>query len=165
MAATLSVMAQLYYASRHYRKIGEFISPGHYGRMIGISQASHYHFAREQILEKARLGLYRSKPSRLKCVFACATEDDIRQYVEAQMHRHPGKVRDPIYEVETTDEAPDLHRGDWNMAETVMRGGREAEIAADLYWRGKAGSDQPFGSGTYMETITTSPLIVIRRLD
>ncbi|ACL58715.1 conserved hypothetical protein [Methylobacterium nodulans ORS 2060] len=157
-------MARLFYASRHYRKNGDIIHPGHYGRMIGISRHSHYHFSREQVLERIRTRRHPQKPSRLRCVFTCPTEADIRQYVEEQMARHPSRVREPLYEVETTERNPLMHHGDWNLAEMVMRGGPGAEITADLYWQGIPGPDQPRGPGTYMEVITPSPLIVVRQL-
>ncbi|WP_244936535.1 DUF2441 domain-containing protein [Methylobacterium currus] len=120
---------------------------------------------REEVLEKARMARFPLKPSRLKCIFACATEMDIREYVDTQMARHPGRVREPIYEVETTQSDPLTHRGDWNVAEMVLQAGRVAEIAADRYWQGVEGIDQPTGLSTYMEVITTSPLAVLRRLD
>ncbi len=47
----------------------------------------------------------------------------------------------------------------------VLQAGRVAEIAADRYWQGVEGIDQPTGLSTYMEVITTSPLAVLRRLD
>ncbi|WP_238312939.1 DUF2441 domain-containing protein [Methylobacterium crusticola] len=132
--------------------------------MIGISGASHFHFAREQILETARRSRYSEKPSRLRCIFACRNEQDVRRYVDEQVARHPGRIREPLYEVETTDPRPLMHHGDWAVAELVMGGGPEAEVAADRYWQGVQGPARPEAPGTFMEVITTSPLLVLRRL-
>jgi hypothetical protein len=156
-------MSFLFYAADHYPKPGSILRPGHYGRMISISLYSHYEYEREKILEEARLLKFPHKPSRLKSIFTCLTKEDIRSYVEIQVSRHPGRVREPLYEVEIIDPTPLTHIGDWNLAEAVRCGGEEATLLAELYWQGTEGPEMP-RVGTYRELITTSPLRVVRRL-
>ncbi|ACA17389.1 hypothetical protein M446_2977 [Methylobacterium sp. 4-46] len=157
-------MTRLFHAADHYPPVGAILRPGHYGRMIGVSLHCHYDHAREKILEEVRAAGFRDKPSRLRSIFACLTEEDVRAYVETQCARHAGRVREPLYEVESIDAAAPTHVGDWTIAEAVRCGGDEAVLLAELYWKGSEGPERP-PVGTYRELVTTSPLRVVRRLD
>lgn len=163
-AVTLRDMTQFFHASRHYRKIGEVIIPGHFGRMINISRASHFHFAQEEILERVRQSRYGNKPSRLESIFGCPTEEGVRLYVNEHISRNPSRIREPLYEVETVDLNPAMHRGDWNLVERAACGGPAAEAIADMYWRGLDASHQLKGLCAYEEIITTSPVKITRIL-
>ena len=141
---------------------GSIIEPGNWGRIIhaytlvqnnppGISPVAY----RELILELVRKLVAPKKPSRLNCVFACPTEEDLRVFMSARNNPF-----DVAYEVETFDN-PAIHIAGHDIPLLRFQQNdpyfSKMEDLAEEYWIGAPPTNR-------LEVVIGGPVKVIRRL-
>lgn len=138
---------------------GSIIEPGNWGRMVrayrlnpqqGISPIAF----RETIFEAVRKRVAPTKPSRMACVFACRSEEDIRAFMAND------RPFDVVYEIETVGE-PALHIGPHDLPLLQVPPGEQYfdsfESRAETYW---TATPPPQRS----EVLIGGPVRVLRRL-
>ena len=140
---------------------GAVIEPGTWGRIINLNHfgdtGSMFTAYRETVLESYRREHCPQKPSRLDGLFGCPDEASMRIYHSAHAPRNL------IYEVETVEDEPAVHQGDYMMAlfpqptPPAMQYFREFPLRAADYW-----SDN--GPKPFPEVIAGCAVRVLRRL-
>jgi hypothetical protein len=121
--------------------LGSVIEPGNWGRIIDLytlgdagPSGTIFVAYRETVLESYRRERCLAKPSRLKGLFGCPDEQTIRAYHAAHTPRNV------IYEVETIEDGPTHHQGDYMLAvfppqmHPQMQYVREFPLRAAEYW-------------------------------
>ncbi len=141
---------------------GSILEPGNWGRIIraytlaqntppGISPVAY----RELIWELVRKLVAPQKPSRLNCVFACPTEDELRVFMSER-----NNLTDVAYEIEAVDE-PAIHIASHDLPLLRFPQNQpyfsEIESLAEAYW---SGTPPP----RRREVVIGGPVRVVRRL-
>jgi len=141
---------------------GSIIEPGNWGRIIhaytlvqnnppGISPVAY----RELILELVRKLVAPKKPSRLNCVFACPTEEELRVFMSER-----NNLADIAYEVEAVEDSA-IHIAGHDLPLLRFQHNEPyfslIEPLAEAYWIGAPPPKR-------LEVVIGGPVKVIRRL-
>jgi hypothetical protein len=121
----------LYHCSQSVLKEGDIIEPGNWGKILITTGPKHNAWDREIILESIRIQYFSTKPSRLKCTFACDNLETIRFY--KQVHMPTGN----IYRVEHNDTSLPMHKGDFNAVQPIPTIQGDMITVALGYWEYK----------------------------
>jgi hypothetical protein len=132
-------MSAKYYLGCSYPlEAGSIVLPGNWGRIVEMYNTTGFGNAwikfREDVFEKVRRDEYPQKPSRLKSIFLCESQQSLQEFLQ-----QTNRVLDLIYEVTLLDQGEPIHRGCLSLLDFQQREGLESFTAkARGYWSAEA---------------------------
>jgi hypothetical protein len=149
--------SQYYFACSYLLEVGSVVLPGNWGRILRMYTTSGFGNAwiqyREDVFEKVRRDEYPNKPSRLKSIFVCETEQGLRDFMQ-----QTGRNIDLLYAVSLMEPEEPLHRGCLSLLQLQQQENVDTFTQkARLYWSPSSALSRP-------EIVTTSRVRIDGRI-
>ena len=129
-----SMTSKYYLGCSYPLDAGSVVLPGNWGRIVGMYNTSGFGNAwiqfREDVFEKIRQDEYPQKPSRLKSIFLCESQQSLQEFLKLT-----SRGLDLMYEVTLLDPGEPIHRGCLSLLDFQQREGLASFTAkARSYW-------------------------------
>lgn len=126
--------SKYYFGCSYPLEAGSVVLPGNWGRIVGMYNTSGFGNAwiqfREDVFEKIRQDEYPQKPSRLKSIFLCESQESLQKFLQIT-----GRGLDLMYVVTLLDADEPLHRGCLSLLDFQQREDLDSFTAkARNYW-------------------------------
>ena len=113
---------------------GSVVLPGNWGRIVSMYNTAGFGNAwiqfREDVFEKVRQDECPQKPSRLKSIFLCESQQSLQEFLQ-----QTNRALELMYEVALLDQQEPIHRGCLSLLDFQQREGLDSfTIKARNYW-------------------------------